>query len=146
MPGHMSKHASHNLSLPQDEQQRRAQAHRAENPALDAALTHDEICEDARQLNRVLRFERTGHGRHKEMFMQEQREARGSGFGEHDLKLLCTKLLMTKMFPGTDITHNFVKRFEKHRLAVINQIRLVQDNGVVSVASAADFNARRRIS
>jgi hypothetical protein len=128
--------------LPQDEQKKHAQDHRAENPALDAALTHTEICDDARHLNRILRFERTGHGEAKEVFMREQREARGSHFGEHDLRLLCTKLLMTKMFPGIDITHTFVKRFEKLRLAATNQIRLIQDNGVVSVASAADFLLR----
>jgi hypothetical protein len=113
-------------------------------PALEAALTHAAICESARDLNRVLRFERTGHGEAKDAFMREQRAARGNEFGEHDLKLLCTKLLMTKMFPGTDIAHTFVKRFEKYRLAVINQIRLIQDNGVVSVASAADFLLRIR--
>jgi hypothetical protein len=135
-----------NLHLPQDEQKKHAQDYRAETPALDAALTHAEICEDARQLNRILRFERTGHGEAKEVFMRDQSEARGSDFGEHDLKLLCTKLLMTKMFPGTAITHTFVKRFEKHRLAVTNQIRLIQDDGVVSVASAADFLLRTRDS
>jgi hypothetical protein len=135
-----------NLHLPQDEQRKHAQDHRAENLALDAALTHDEVCDDARYLNRILRFERTGQGEAKEVFMREQREARGSDFGEHDLKLLCIKMLMTKMFPGTDITHTFVKRFEKHRLAVTNQIRLIQDNGVVSVASAADFLLRTRDS
>jgi hypothetical protein len=134
------------MHLPQDEHKKHAQDHRAKTPGLDAALTHEEVCENARHLNRILRFERTGHGGAKEVFMREQREARGSNFGEHDLKLLCTKLLMTKMFPGTDITHTFVKRFEKHRLAVTNQIRLMQDNGIVSVASAADFLLQTRDS
>jgi hypothetical protein len=78
--------------------------------------------------------------------MREQRELRGNDFGEHDLQLLCTKLLMTKMFPDTEITHTFVKRFGKHRLAVINQVRLIQDKGVVSVASAVDFLLRTRDS
>jgi hypothetical protein len=93
-----------------------------------------------------LRFERTGHGENKEAFMREQREVRGNDFGEHDIKLLCTKLLKIKLFPGTEITHTFVKRFEKHRLAATNQVRLIQDSGVVSVASAADFLLRTRDS
>eukprot|EP00953_Heterococcus_sp_UTEX-ZZ885_P016208 9132-Heterococcus_DN1.PRE.1 len=118
------------FNLPHEEQVKRARALRAEQPALDAVLTYDEIHADARHLNRVLRFERTGHGEAKEAFMRDQREVRGSDFGEHDLKLLCTKLLMTKMFPNTEITHTFVKRFEKYRLAVVNQIRLMQDNGM----------------
>jgi hypothetical protein len=104
--------ATSNLGLPQAEREHRAQALRAQLPALDAALTHDVICTDARHLNRVLRFERTGHGEAKEAFMRDQRAVRGSNFGEHDLELLCTKVLMTKMFPGTEVTHAFVKHFK----------------------------------
>jgi hypothetical protein len=133
-------------TLPHDEQEKRAKARRDNNPALDAVLTHHEICEDARQLNLVLRFERTGHGEQKDRFMQTQRAARGEHFGEYDLKLLCTRLLMAKIFPGADITHSFVKRFEKHKMAVVNQIRLKKVGGLVSVASAADFFLRTRDS
>jgi hypothetical protein len=127
--------------LPQLERQERLSALREANPALDAYLTHDELRDKARNLNAILRFERTGHGEAKDVFMSQQRECR-PGFGEHDLKLLCTKLHMTKMFPETEITHTFVKQFEKHRLAVTNQVRLMQDDGIVSVASSVDFLVR----
>eukprot|EP00953_Heterococcus_sp_UTEX-ZZ885_P001395 1265-Heterococcus_DN1.PRE.3 len=132
---------SNHQGLPQWEQQERAQALRRSCPALDACLTCDELRDKAKGLNAILRFERTGHGEAKDAFMSQQRTFR-PGFGEYDLKLLCTKLLMTKMFPGTEITLKLVKHFEKHRLAVTNQIRLMQDGGIVSVASSADFLTR----
>jgi hypothetical protein len=46
---------------------------------------------------------------------------------------------MTQLFPETPITDQFVKEYERHRLAVTNQIRLVQDGDVISVGSSADF-------
>jgi hypothetical protein len=131
----------HHQGLPQLEQQERVQALRKANPVLDACLTRDELREKAKSLNAILRFERTGHGEAKDAFMSQQRACKPD-FGEYDLKLLCTKLLMTKMFPGTEITLKFVKQFEKHRLAVTNQVRLMQDGGIVSTVSSADFLTR----
>jgi hypothetical protein len=131
--------------LPPLERAERAQAFRKDNPALDALLTREEVREKAKSLNAILKFDKTGHGQAKDVFMQQQRESHGK-FDEYELKLLCTKLLMTKMFPGTEITLQFVKQFERHRLAVTNQVRLMQDDGVVSVASSADFLNRVHIS
>eukprot|EP00953_Heterococcus_sp_UTEX-ZZ885_P004236 2788-Heterococcus_DN1.PRE.1 len=135
----LSALAEKELELDADSREQMIEA--MQDPDQNKLLTYQELELRAVRLRNVLRFERTRNGVKKDMFMQREQQKTGQDFGEHELKLLCSKARMMMLFPTVDITHTlaFTKKYLRNYHTLRNHLRLRDDLGNVDIASAVDF-------
>jgi Origin of replication binding protein len=133
----MSALAEKELEL--DAESREQMTEAMQDPDQNKLLTYQELELRAVRLRDVLRFERTRHGVKKDMFMQRERQMTGQDFGEHELKLLCSKARMMLLFPPAYITLKFTQKYLRKYKTLRNHLRLRDDLGNVDIASAVDF-------